>query len=354
MPRLGLWDLTGEGSSPLYYLHDALGSVRALVDAAAQPVLRYRFTPFGEPLGGHLTDGWQGLWAKGLPENPFGFTGEAHDRDLGLLYLRHRYLFPAQGRFMAPDPLPGFLSSPLSLHRYLYVENNPLNLVDPLGLRGIDAGELFRAGGAFVKTLDLVDQFGIAGVEVARAGGLRQALPRLQETATKVADTVLDYARIPSRPGTRPQDVASLVVKITKNVVSENVRKAASTHHASSAVSTLSLRTSAIAKSRLVSVPNAVLALGLVQGVSDMSRLYREGRLASLEGVGATLRTLGSALVIVGVVAGALSAAPVTVALLTAAGTAASLYGSALGMVAKDVALGADNRPRVPVPGFGR
>ena len=38
------------------------------------------------------------------------------------------------GRFMQPDPLAGTISNPQSLNRYAYVQNDPINLVDPLGL----------------------------------------------------------------------------------------------------------------------------------------------------------------------------------------------------------------------------
>lgn len=41
---------------------------------------------------------------------------------------------------MSPDPLAGSMRNPQSLNRYAYVQNNPVNLVDPLGLWCIFAG----------------------------------------------------------------------------------------------------------------------------------------------------------------------------------------------------------------------
>ncbi|MFQ5684739.1 MAG: peptidoglycan DD-metalloendopeptidase family protein, partial [Candidatus Binatia bacterium] len=38
------------------------------------------------------------------------------------------------GRFMTPDPLAGTIRNPQSLNRYAYVLNDPINLIDPLGL----------------------------------------------------------------------------------------------------------------------------------------------------------------------------------------------------------------------------
>jgi len=40
----------------------------------------------------------------------------------------------AQRRFTNADPLGGSVSNPQSLNRYAYVRNDPVNLVDPLGL----------------------------------------------------------------------------------------------------------------------------------------------------------------------------------------------------------------------------
>jgi uncharacterized protein RhaS with RHS repeats len=45
-----------------------------------------------------------------------------------------RYYSSGQGRFISVDPVGGRLSNPQSLNRYVYVLNNPLRLIDPLGL----------------------------------------------------------------------------------------------------------------------------------------------------------------------------------------------------------------------------
>jgi RHS repeat-associated protein len=39
-------------------------------------------------------------------------------------------------RWLSPDPLAGEIFNPQSLNRYAYVLNNPVNLIDPLGLQG--------------------------------------------------------------------------------------------------------------------------------------------------------------------------------------------------------------------------
>jgi RHS repeat-associated protein len=65
--------------------------------------------------------------------NNYRYTGQQWDSDLGMYYLRARYLNPQTGRFWTMDSFEGGSSDPLSLHKYTYCQNNPPNLVDPTG-----------------------------------------------------------------------------------------------------------------------------------------------------------------------------------------------------------------------------
>ncbi|WP_334110679.1 hypothetical protein, partial [Thermodesulfitimonas autotrophica] len=60
---------------PLYYLHDALGSVRQLVTPAGKQRAKYDYDPFGLPLTGGKLPGAN----ANVLYNPYGFTGEQHD-----------------------------------------------------------------------------------------------------------------------------------------------------------------------------------------------------------------------------------------------------------------------------------
>ncbi len=51
-----------------------------------------------------------------------------------MYYLRGRYYDPTIGRFLTRDPLPASTREPQSLNAYPYVQNNPVNRVDPTGL----------------------------------------------------------------------------------------------------------------------------------------------------------------------------------------------------------------------------
>ena len=65
------------------------------------------------------------------------FTGKERDIESGLEYFGARYYGSSMGRFQSPDP-SGMaftsLSNPQSFNMYSYVQNNPLNAVDPDGL----------------------------------------------------------------------------------------------------------------------------------------------------------------------------------------------------------------------------
>jgi RHS repeat-associated protein len=75
-------------------------------------------------------------------------SGELFDADLGLYYLRHRYMNPLTGRFMSRDPkeykplgpdqqlydAEVQPIDPRKLHTYLYASADPVNRIDPKGL----------------------------------------------------------------------------------------------------------------------------------------------------------------------------------------------------------------------------
>jgi hypothetical protein len=55
-----------------------------------------------------------------------------------LTFLRARYYDPSVGRFLTRDTYPAYAPVPQTLHRYVYVENNPVNHTDPTGQYCID------------------------------------------------------------------------------------------------------------------------------------------------------------------------------------------------------------------------
>nr|NIW46903.1 hypothetical protein [Gammaproteobacteria bacterium]NIW99740.1 hypothetical protein [Phycisphaerae bacterium] len=96
-----------------FLLPDGLGSVRQVVDEAAAVAVYHEFDPYGNP----VADGGE----------PYGYTGEWWEEEVGLLYLRARWYTPETGSFLSKDPVE---SEP----PYLYARGNPINLTDPTGL----------------------------------------------------------------------------------------------------------------------------------------------------------------------------------------------------------------------------
>jgi RHS repeat-associated protein len=77
-----------------------------------------------------------------------GFTDDVHDPETNLEHTWFRQLSGTQGRWITPDPDLGSMdiTNPQSLNRYAYVGNDPVNFLDPLGLRNCSADPCGVAG----------------------------------------------------------------------------------------------------------------------------------------------------------------------------------------------------------------
>jgi hypothetical protein len=64
-------------------------------------------------------------------------------------YLRLRYYDLATGRFNRLDPLVEVIVGPVSLHKYLYANGDPITLIDPWGLTGVP-GQVYQDVGIAV------------------------------------------------------------------------------------------------------------------------------------------------------------------------------------------------------------
>ena len=115
-------DRPGAGGGTRYFLFDGLGSVMGLTDGGGSLTDSWTYDAFGNPTR-----------QSGTSINPFLFAGQQYDSAEGLYYNRARYYAPGQGRFLSQDPLMGQPGDPLSLHRYLYANADPVNHTDPTG-----------------------------------------------------------------------------------------------------------------------------------------------------------------------------------------------------------------------------
>ncbi|MHC1727308.1 MAG: RHS repeat domain-containing protein [Syntrophobacteraceae bacterium] len=104
------------------YHFNPTGSTIAITDMTQAVVNAYTYEPFGQILAQQET----------LPQ-PFKFVGRygVMAEPNGLYYMRARYYDPSVGRFISEDPI-GFAGGDVNLSAY--VQNDPINLIDPLGL----------------------------------------------------------------------------------------------------------------------------------------------------------------------------------------------------------------------------
>ena len=115
-----------------FYLYDSIGrNVSALINFAGKVLNNYQYDAFG----GSFSE------AQDVP-NIYKYCGEQFDEETGLIFLRNRYYDPEIGRFISKDLRPGKLNRPSTINSYCYVENNPINFVDPWGFDAMDPEEL--------------------------------------------------------------------------------------------------------------------------------------------------------------------------------------------------------------------
>lgn len=111
--------------STYYLAYDQIGSLRTATDTSGNIVKKIDYDSFGSIISD--TNPAMGI--------PFGFAGGLHDRDINLVRFGARDYDPTLGRWTAKDPID-FAGGDSNL--YGYVENNPINMVDPEGLIGWD------------------------------------------------------------------------------------------------------------------------------------------------------------------------------------------------------------------------
>jgi len=121
-----------------YYLaYDPAGSLRLVTNASGAIIKQIDYDAFGCKIND----------TNPLFTVPFGFAGGLYDRDTGLVRFGYRDYDPAIGRWTAKDPI-GFAGGDTDL--YGYCLNDPVNMVDPLGLinwRAVGKGALATFGG---------------------------------------------------------------------------------------------------------------------------------------------------------------------------------------------------------------
>ena len=121
---------TGTNAAVVYYQYDDLGSSSNLTSSSGSLASSYSYDPFGNL-----------LFSKSSSDtNRYLFSTKEFDPRSGLYYFGARYYDPEVGRWLTPDPM-GFVDG---MNLYAYVNNNPINLIDPYGYIGERIGNLFK------------------------------------------------------------------------------------------------------------------------------------------------------------------------------------------------------------------
>jgi RHS repeat-associated protein len=109
-------------TSTNFFGYDGHGSTRFLTDAGGGVANAFTYDAYGTLIA-----------SNGLAQTDYLYCGEQFDRDLGMYFLRARYMKTDTGRFWTMDSYEGNSGDPLSLHKYLYCHGDSVNDVDPSG-----------------------------------------------------------------------------------------------------------------------------------------------------------------------------------------------------------------------------
>jgi len=188
-----------KGGNTYRIISDHLGSPRLIIDTTTGTVVQEMdYNEFGEVIF-DTNSGFQ----------PFGFAGGLYDQDTGLVRFGARDYDPTIGRFMPKDPIG--LAGGINL--YAYVENDPINFIDPDGLCPLKKdGTLF--GGITEDELEQIAESLIPGGSVRRVGN-----PKVINAARKSISKLLKRLRHVKEPAPviiKPNKFKELIDKIAE------------------------------------------------------------------------------------------------------------------------------------------
>ena len=160
------------------YLYDGHGTVRALANESGKLTDTYTYDAFGNLMS-----------STGSTANNYRYCGEQFDSTTGLYYLRARYMDTSTGRFISQDTYAGSTADPISLHKYLYANSNPVSNSDPSGYSTLTGTQAAMAGMAAICGIIALNALGIFHKLTDGLVGLADAINDLfDDIETLVAD----------------------------------------------------------------------------------------------------------------------------------------------------------------------
>lgn len=191
-----------DSSGTTNFLTDGLGSTIALADSSGAIQTQYTYDSFGQTTVTGTANG-----------NATQFTGREND-GTGLYYYRARYYSPLLHRFISEDPLRIRAGD---TNFYSYVQNSPLNAVDPTGqFTHIVAGALI--GGALNTALYLAAA-GISGQPITGTGIANAAISGALQGALVAAFPIAGFGMANISANALIGGVAAAAGQIGANVI---------------------------------------------------------------------------------------------------------------------------------------
>ena len=167
--HMTVWN-NGVEVESLYYTHDLQKNVTALFGQAAGRRAQYEHDPYGNPIN---TTG------DAAGQNPYRYSSEYHDEDLGLIYYNYRHYNPTDGRWINRDPI----AEQGGINLYGFIRNRVSSFMDVLGLSDsvtVTIGQNPQGGTALGEALG----WSRAGAQTIAYLALQQA----QEAAEKAEE----------------------------------------------------------------------------------------------------------------------------------------------------------------------
>jgi RHS repeat-associated protein len=160
--------------TPSFYGYDGAGTVRLLTDATGTVTDTYDYDAWGNTVN-----------TTGSTPNVYLYRGEQYDPDLGLYYVRARYLDTVTGRFLSRDPEGGRIRVPATLHKYLYAASDPVNRLDPGGRSNFFFYQIWVQ-----RTIAAITVVAVVGTSVMEVWECTDEVLALGEAAARQGSTI--------------------------------------------------------------------------------------------------------------------------------------------------------------------
>lgn len=170
-----VFDAAGDYVEDLYYTHDLLKNTTALFGAQAGRRALYEYGPYGSIVK---------MEGNAAQDNPFRFSSEYADDELGLMYYNYRYYNPNDGRWINRDPITERQQD----NPYAYAYNISSAVIDVRGQFGL---ALCNPIGLIVVAIAVVV---VVVTETIKPGTIQKivdkVIPKVEPIAIPIPETI--------------------------------------------------------------------------------------------------------------------------------------------------------------------